>query len=483
MLKDQLTTRGYKSYRLFRVVFVGLALLTVIVLASVIPELTAMEVRKKLNNALNLEQDLGELLTLTQDAESGQRGYLLTGDSEYLKPYLVAKSRYDPVLNKISREILRDTVQQARVERVRDQIDNKFAELSTSITLLKRGDTLALNGLLRTNRGLNAMDSIRYVVGLLRETEVRDIRVRQAQLAQLSTITTILRFIGVLGVGLVFYYIYTQLRPLFETITDSNHRLKEENLERRRVEEKNRDLIESLNAKNRELDQFAYIASHDLREPLRTVSNYIEVLSEDHGDRLPADGQEYLATIHRATERMEALIDTLLLYSRIGRSEDAVRVPLRQSVTEALENLALRVEESNAKITLGDLPSVEGYPVALRQLFQNLLANALKFHQPGQPPRVEIRGECMRNRVRVYIKDHGIGMNKADQEKVFELFTRLENSQIQEGEGIGLAFCQKIVQLHQGTIVVESDPGLGCTFIVTIPRSLSHEEARVHYVD
>lgn len=435
-----------------------------------------------MNNALELEQDLSQLLTLTQDAESGQRGYLLTHDLTYLYPYLSARENYDTLLQQISREVSRDSVQLRRVAWVRKATEVKFNELDSAITLVRRGDTTALIQLLETNMGLQAMDRIRYYVDLLREAEIRDIRIRQAQLAQLSTVTTVLRFLGVVGLAFVFYYIYSQVRPLFDTITSSNERLKQENIERRRVEGQNRELIENLNAKNQELDQFAYIASHDLREPLRTVSNYIEVISEDYGNRLDGDGKEYLETIHRATDRMRGLIDSLLLYSRIGQSETPTHIGLIQPVREALENLALRVEESAARITIGDLPTVEGYPVALRQLFQNLLANALKFHLPGKPPRIEIHGKKTDTQVQITIKDYGMGIKKSDQEKIFQLFTRLDSSQMQEGQGIGLAFCQKIVHLHQGTIAVESEPELGCTFTVTLPSSLTHEEARVHYV-
>ena len=458
-------------------------MLTIIVLASVIPELTAIDVRKKLDNALKLEQDLGLLLNLSQDAESSQRGYLLTSDARYLEPYAVARKQYDTVLKKIKDEVTRDPVQLYRVRRARAALEQKFIELDSSLSLHRRQDTAALAGLLNSDLGLRSMDSVRHYVLLLREAEVRDIRVRQAQLAQLSTVTTILRFVGVIGLGLVFYYVYSQLKPLFDTITESNDRLKLENATRRKAEKRNEELIESLNAKNRELDQFAYIASHDLREPLRTVSNYVEVLSEDHGDILDGEGQNLLSTIHRATDRMRSLIETLLLYSRIGRSEVPRQVCLREPVDEALENLALRVEESRAQITVGDLPMVQGYPVALRQLFQNLLANALKFHLPASPPRIEVKGTVQGKWVTVYVRDYGIGMNKSDQKKIFELFTQLENSDIKEGQGIGLAFCQKIVQLHYGTITVESEPGMGCTFTVTLPSSLEDEEARVHYAD
>ena len=483
MFKDQPAGGSYRSYRLFRVVFVGLTLLTTIVLASVVPEMAAIDVRKKLNNAVQLEHDLGELLVTLLNAETGQRGFLLTNDREYLGPYLKAQENVDKVLDRIEDEIRQDTTQIGRLARLRRTVDHKFADLATTIQMKARGDTAALSAMLATYRGMIEMDAVREDVELLRLTELHDIRIRQTQLSNLSTVTTVLRFLGVLGLGFVFYYIYSQLRPLFDTITDANVRLEQENQERRRVQGQNQKLIESLNAKNHELDQFAYIASHDLREPLRTVSNYIEVLGEDFGTGLDDTGRGHLATIHRATDRMRVLIETLLLYSRLGRSEEITCVPLQRAVSEALENLAYRVEESGAEVTVNELPEVEGYPVALRQLLQNLLANALKFHRDGEAPRVIVSGETVADQAVIRVQDFGIGMNQADQTKIFQLFTRLENSQMREGQGIGLAFCQKIVQLHRGTITATGEPGLGAIFTVTLPSRFTHEEARVHYAD
>ena len=483
LLTDRLKTGSHKSYRLFRVVFVGLTLLTTIVLASVVPEMTAIEVRKKLNNAVQLEHDIGMLQSAVLDAETSQRGFLLTSDNSYLLPYFRARDTLPGIFSRLETEVSRDSVQLKRLVGLRASVRGKFREMQRTITATSNGDSLLLDSILSAGGGLEMMAAIQQDVEALRTTELRDIRVRQAQLAQLSTVTTILRFLGVLGLGFVFYYIYSQLRPLFDTITDANDRLQQENQERLRVEKENEALIASLNEKNRELDQFAYIASHDLREPLRTVSNYIEVLGEDYTELLDDNGRGHMATIHRATDRMRALIDTLLLYSRLGRSEEVQPVPLHHPVSEALENLPLRVYESEAQISLQDLPTVEGYPVALRQLFQNLLANAIKFHLPGETPRVEVAGKTVDGIAYVTVKDYGIGMETSDQRRVFQLFTRLKNSEMKEGQGIGLAFCQKIVQLHQGTIAVESKPGHGCIFTVTLPSQFKHEEARVHYVD
>ncbi|THH40514.1 sensor histidine kinase [Neolewinella litorea] len=469
-----------KSHRLFRILFMGLSLLTLIVLASIVTEIAAIDVRKKLNHALRLERDLGMLLTTVQDAETGQRGYLLTKEYRYLAPYAAGtRDSVAAITGRILEEVRRDSLQLDRAERLRYFTDLKFRDIQETLELQYTGDTATLNQILRSERGRTYMDSVRRNVELLRQAEYRDVRVRQSQLDNLSTVTTILRFLGALGLATVLYYIYNQLQPLVSSISASNKKLSDEIVERRRVEKMNTDLIHSLNLKNRELDQFAYIASHDLREPLRTVSNYVEVLKEDYDHQFDEAGRSHLSVIYRATQRMSNLIETLLQFGRVGRTEEPTRLDLSRSVEEAIENLEGRIEETEASIQVGPLPELVGYPVAMRQLFQNLISNALKFHSPGTPPRIIISGEESQDQTCVSVQDFGIGMSHADQQKIFELFTRLNRPEDYDGQGIGLAFCQKIVQLHHGTITVDSQPGSGSTFTVSIPRSYDQEEIRV----
>lgn len=451
--------RPRKSHRLFRILFIGLSLLLLFVLASVVTEIAATDVRAKLDNARRLERDLGQLLSTLQDAETGQRGYLLTRRESYLQPYQNALDTVGPILARIGQEVMTDSLQQARVTRVRQLTAEKFRELSHTISLMSDGDTTALNQIVFSDWGKEVMDQTRSTIDLLRATENADVATRQGQLRRLTIITIVLRSLGVLGLILVFYYIYALLRPLYNTLAETN---------------------EALELKNRELDQFAHTASHDLHEPLRTVRNYVEVLDEDYGDDLDEVSRSYLTVIHRATVRMQGLIENLLVYSRAGRPGQLARVDLNQTVREVLENLELSIRESSASVTVGQLPTVDGYAISLRQLLQNLVANALKFHLPGQPPRIAITGEQNQRATYLRVQDHGIGMTAEDQGKIFELFTRLHSETDYAGQGIGLAFCQKIVHLHKGTLTVVSEPGLGSTFTVTLPRTLPNDPAKLH---
>ncbi len=455
----------------------------VVVLVSVIMEVAAVDVRKKLDNALLLERDLGQLYATLQDAESSQRGYLLTREESYLIPYQYALDTVYPILVRIGGEVRKDTLQQLRLQHVHRLTDEKFREINKTLTFDARRDSTGLQDLLGSNLGQDLMDEIRGTIDLLRQGELTDMVRHQQQVARLTNLTTILRLIGVLGLGGAFFYIFTQLRPLFSDILQAVADRDLEIEERKRIGVVNNALITDLNTKNRELDQFAYIASHDLREPLRTVKNFVELLFEDHGQQLDEEGREHLRFIKRATSRMTVLIDSLLLYGRIGHGETATRLDLHVTVREALENLAFLVENSGAEVNVGDLPTFIGYPVALRQLLQNLLANALKFHQPGVAPRVEVFGDQTPQNVWFSVRDHGIGMSTEDQLKIFELFSRLNRSETYEGQGIGLAFCQKIVQLHEGSIAVDSQAGAGSTFTVTLPCILHEEKVGEYTAD
>ncbi|WP_238752200.1 sensor histidine kinase [Neolewinella maritima] len=462
--------------RLFRTLYIGLILLMTVVLASVVMEVATFDTRRKLDNALQLERDLGLLLSTLLDAETGQRGYLLTGQNDYLEPYHLALDTVAPILARIGGKVREDSIQQLRLQRVNALTADKFRELSQTLVLHTTEQRDSLYMLFDGKLDETLMDRIRHTIDLLRQEELEDIARRYRQVNRLSSITTVLRLIGVVGLALVFYYIYTQLRPLFaqklRIIADRDHEIEE----RIRIERMNTDLIATLNLKNRELDQFAYTASHDLREPLRTVRNYVEILTEDHAEQLDDEGHAHLHLIHRTTDRMRVLIDSLLQYSRVGVGEQLVQVDLQRTLTEVLENLQFAIERSAAIVTVSALPRVPGYPIALRQLFQNLLTNALKFHPPGVPPQVTISAHCTSDRAVVYVQDNGIGMTKADQQRIFALFERLHPADIYEGQGIGLAFCQKIVQLHRGELTVTSKISQGSTFSVALPLADVHEE-------
>lgn len=226
--------------------------------------------------------------------------------------------------------------------------------------------------------------------------------------------------------------------------------------------------MSDLQLKNQELEQFVYIASHDLQEPLLTVSNFIELLQVEYGHLHDEDANMYMSFIGQAAERMRSLIKDLLDYSRIGKAKQTESVNvnlLLQAVKSDLDNL---IKASGAQIIYHELPTVKAYRTELSQLFQNLLTNAIKFAKKDVAPVINITASAHNNGWVFTVKDNGIGIDNQFKEKIFLIFQRLHNRDDYPGNGIGLANCKKIVTMHNGEITVESEPGEGSAFKFTL---------------
>lgn len=251
-------------------------------------------------------------------------------------------------------------------------------------------------------------------------------------------------------------------------------RMRSPELLEKEVERRTRDLKRS----NRELEQFAYLASHDLQAPLRTIANASAILQKSAAD-LDGAPRKALEFMDGAVARMQVLITDLLEHSRIGRDPNFEAVDLRVAAEEALENLAAEVEATGATVDLGRLPTVLGRPTELRLLLQNLTSNAIKFRSEGVAPHVEVRAEELDLAWAISVRDNGIGIEKQYFERIFQIFQRLHAESEYEGTGVGLAHCRKIVELHDGSIEVESTPGQGTTFRITLskrPGGASHDQ-------
>ncbi len=227
------------------------------------------------------------------------------------------------------------------------------------------------------------------------------------------------------------------------------------------------------------LKDFAFIASHDLQEPLRKISIYSDILGNDYREALGDEGMQYLKKIQGASVRMRELIESLLLYSRVTtQGEPFVPIELGALIEEVILELELPVHETEAKVEIRDLPNLQADPSQMRQLFQNLLGNALKFHGQDTRPAVKIYGLpcCGDGSCRIFVEDNGIGFDEKYLDLIFQPFQRLHGKSSQyKGSGMGLAICRKIVERHNGIITASSRPGGGSTFIITLPKSQLEE--------
>jgi len=229
-----------------------------------------------------------------------------------------------------------------------------------------------------------------------------------------------------------------------------------------------RAMITQLEQKNKELEQFAYVASHDLQEPLETVSSFVGVLQKKYAGKLDEKGDTYIGFIVQAAKRMQTLVRNVLEYSRIGKSNVKEPVDCNKLIREVITDLDASIQASQATVTAHELPVVNGNSIELKQLFQNLISNAIKFRKADVAPVVEISAAKEDGSWKFAVSDNGIGIDEKFYDRIFVIFQRLHNRSQYEGTGIGLSLGRKIVESHGGKIWVTSKPGEGSTFYFTI---------------
>jgi PAS domain S-box-containing protein len=240
--------------------------------------------------------------------------------------------------------------------------------------------------------------------------------------------------------------------------------------DRKQAEEEMEQLLMDLARSNRELEQFAYVASHDLQEPLRMVASYVQLLEKKYRDKLDEKAIQYIDFAVDGAVRMQKLIEGLLAYSRISRRGNQFKqIATNEIFSQALANLAATIKENQARITRDELPLLSGDETQLIQLFQNLLSNAIKYRKPETPPVVHVSASLAEKEWLFAVRDNGIGIEPRYFDRIFLIFQRLHTRREYPGTGLGLALCKRIVERHHGRIWVESTPGHGSTFFFTLP--------------
>ncbi|MDE3066153.1 MAG: PAS domain-containing protein [Verrucomicrobiota bacterium] len=266
-------------------------------------------------------------------------------------------------------------------------------------------------------------------------------------------------------------------------ITRDIHELKMTQEALRQSEAKLREFAAQLERSNRELQDFAYVASHDLQEPLRKIVVFGERLKEKCADAFSPDGRDYLGRMQKAASRMQNLINDLLAFSRVTtKAQPFAPVDLAEIAREAVNDLEARIEQARGRVEVGALPLIDGEALQLRRLLQNLIGNALKFHRPDEPPVVKVQARMVSgvspqtppgappmDLCQLTVSDNGIGFDEKYLDRIFNVFQRLHTRDEYEGTGMGLAIAHKIALHHGGDLTAKSQPGKGAAFIVTLP--------------
>ncbi len=431
------------------------------------------ETSNQVNHSQQILRKLETILSSVKDAETGQRGYLLTGRESYLEPHNLAVQTMPQQIAALKTLTAAEPEQQQQLSLLEPLIAKKFAELQETIDLRKTTGFDAAAQVVLTNQGKELMDQIRTTIQQMQSQQSEQLqtwlKAKEAQANQLQ-----LTFLGgILLTLFAFYLVYraVQQETRERRQAEASYQQLNEELEAR-VQERTAELKEanvSLAYSNRELEQFAYVASHDLQEPLRAVNSYAQLIARKYQGNLDAKADKYIGYIMEGATRMQQLINDLLEFSRVGTRAKQLKPTACEAVlNQVLANLRIAIAEHQAVITHDPLPTVMGDEIQLIQLLQNLIGNAIKFRRE-EPPQVHLSAQQGEREWIFSVRDNGIGIETEYFERIFTIFQRLHSRVDYPGTGIGLAVCKKIVERHGGQIWVESESGVGTTFYFTIP--------------
>lgn len=230
--------------------------------------------------------------------------------------------------------------------------------------------------------------------------------------------------------------------------------------------------MQELTRSNQELQQFAYVASHDLQSPLKTIENYLSLLEHQHAEEITPDARQLIGVSKAAAGRMRTLINDLLEFSRVGNNTEWTQVDLNGVLAEVIDEQQEEIRLSGATVKVAPLPTLVGHHTDMKQLFQNLLSNGIKYARAGVPPVIKVWGEDQETKYLLAVSDNGIGIEEHYFDRIFQLFQRLHGRTQYPGTGIGLATCKKIIDLYGGEIWLDSTLGEGTTFYLTIPKKI-----------
>jgi signal transduction histidine kinase len=416
----------------------------------------------------NLQSSILTLQSLAVECETGERGFLLTGDERYLTPYQQAKSRLHTEID-YARILTKDMPPfQARTEGVINLTNQLFGQAERILdTQQKLGFSEALK-LFKDGGGQNTMDNLQRTVGDLEVDLGKNLSQALDRQRIFSRGVFIFFITGAIVMMYVLLWLYNALISYLHGTETAQTELETLNIDlEERIAERTRELSQS----NEELQQFAYVASHDLQEPLRTITSFTQLLASRYQGKLDADADEFIMYIVTSSRRMTDLINGLLALVRLRKlALPRGPVSIEKLLNDAVSGLQASIRESGTRVEHTQLPFLAADSVQVTQLFQNLIGNAIKYRR-AEDPVVKVSAHRDTTEWVFSVEDNGQGFDEQYAERIFGLFQRLHGRDV-EGTGMGLAISRKIVERHGGRMWAESKLGVGSKFFFSLPTSL-----------
>jgi signal transduction histidine kinase len=437
------------------------------------------------NFFINQTAHTNEVITITSRiqqsilrTETSLRAFAITSNPAFYDDYKTEKQNTWDRIDLLEKKISDNPTQILRLDSLKGLIRLRFAGLDSTADFafnrVNSGEKLVID---RVNQSRNLSSRIRTAIDQMTELENFLLKERSGKLENNLNLLIPFLIIG-FAIGLIASILnFIAVRHFEKSQVSANEKI-------RAYQEQLKEQITNLARVNKDLEQFSYVASHDLQEPLRKIMSFGELLQESNITNLDEDGKMYVEKIMSSSARMRVLIQDLLNYSRAGRMTiDDKQVDLNKVALEVVDDLALMIKEKKASLVIDRLPRVPGNFTLFKQVFQNLITNAIKFSQPGLPPNIMIQGvpmtpkgfEMMPDKTGktsytlISVQDNGIGFESSYAEKIFVIFQRLHSRDNFEGTGIGLAICKKIIENGGGRIWAESEPQKGSTFWILLP--------------
>ena len=442
------------------------------------------QTQQRLDDTGMLNTAIEKLHLSIVQAESGQRGYLLTGDEAYLAPYYDAISQLNSQAKLVKGLRTEIEGQADKVARLLYLVDDKVSVLTRTAELALADKERRAHYLLETHQGRKLYEEIRSLADEIQDAESAFKLVQFRKLGQIKKEAKVTFAITAVTSALLIIGMFVLTRINLHNAAKYRDELEHQNETlASKVSERTLELTlysEELSRSNRELEEFAFVASHDLQEPLRKIQAFSDRLETMFKDELGEKGIDYIARMKNAAQRMSNLINDLLEFSRVTtRGKDFVDTDLQKVLDEILDDLEIAIKESDAQVHVAKMPVIQADPSQMEQLFLNLISNAVKFRRPGVAPIVNIDYEHETEFSEdhntdiewqiITVKDNGIGFSPEYTDKIFVPFQRLHGRSEYKGTGIGLSVCRRIVERHGGTITAQSETGEGATFIIKLP--------------